>query len=84
MDGWDHHPAAWSAVLAGGGRAGQASGSTDEAGAKVTAKAVAVPNYFATLATLLQMDPDKDVTGPVSWPIAISELGKPIAGLIGG
>jgi hypothetical protein len=83
VDGRDHHPAARSAVLAGGGvRAGQAYGSTDEDGAKVTANPVRVPNFFATLATLLQMDPDKDVMSPVGRPIAISDSGKPIAALI--
>ena len=36
VEGRDHHPAAWSAVLAGGGvRGGQVYGATDDEGAKV-------------------------------------------------
>ncbi|QGJ70788.1 DUF1501 domain-containing protein [Planctomycetales bacterium 10988] len=82
-DGRDHYPAAWSAVLAGGGvRAGQAYGATDEIGAKVVRDAVTVPNFFATVATLLGMDPDKEVYSPQGRPIRISDSGTPIHSLI--
>ncbi|MBN8625151.1 MAG: DUF1501 domain-containing protein [Planctomycetes bacterium] len=84
VDGRDHYPTAWSTVLAGGGvRAGQAYGATDENGAKVVKDAVTVPNYFATLATLLGLDPAKEAMSPVGRPIAISDAGEPIASLIG-
>lgn len=83
VEGRDHWPAAWSAVLAGGGvRAGQVYGSTDAEGAKVATDAVTVPDYFATLATLLGMNPTREAMSPVGRPIAISEAGKPIARLI--
>jgi hypothetical protein len=83
QDGRDHHPAAWSTVLAGGGvRGGQAYGSTDADGAKVAKDAVTVPNYFATLATLLNMDPAHEEMSPVGRPIGISDGGKPISALI--
>ncbi|MBL9093821.1 MAG: DUF1501 domain-containing protein, partial [Planctomycetaceae bacterium] len=76
VDGRDHYPTAWSTVLAGGGvRAGQAYGATDENGAKVVKDAVTVPNYFATLATLLGLDPAKEAMSPVGRPIAISDAG---------
>src|SRR5262245_20558509 len=82
-DGRDHHPAAWSAVLAGGGvRAGQVSGATDEEGGKVVTDAVSVRDFFATLAVLLGMDPDKSVMSPVGRPIAISDSGKPVRRLM--
>ncbi len=82
-EGRDHHPAAWSAVLAGGGvRGGQVYGATDEEGAKVATDPVTVPNYFATLARLLGIDPARELMSPVGRPIAISDSGKPIERLI--
>jgi len=82
-DGRDHYPTAWSAVLAGGGvRGGQAYGATDAEGAKVASNPVTVPDYFATLATLLGMDPAYEAISPVGRPIAISEGGKPVRQLM--
>ncbi len=82
-EGRDHFPHAWSTVLAGGGvRAGQAYGSTNAAGAEVASQPVTVKNFFATVATLLSMDPGKEVMSPVGRPIAISDAGRPVEGLI--
>lgn len=82
-EGRDHYPSAWSAVLAGGGiRAGQTYGSTDADGAKVVSNPVSVPDYFATLAQLLGMDPKHEELSPVGRPIAISDSGKAISDLI--
>jgi len=82
-DGRDHFPTAWTTVLAGGGvRGGQAYGATDDDGLKVARDPVTVPDYFATLATTLGMDPMKEAMSPVGRPIAISENGTPIAGLL--
>jgi hypothetical protein len=82
-DGRDHHPSAWSAVLAGGGvRGGQVYGSTDSDGERVASDPVTVPSYFATIARLLGIDPTREVMSPVGRPIAISDSGKPIDALI--
>lgn len=82
-EGRDHYPQAWSAVLAGGGvRKGIVYGQTDETGARVVHQPVTVPDFFATVATLLGMDPDKTVMTPIGRPIAITEKGKPIRELI--
>ena len=82
-DGRDHYPNAWCTVLAGGGvRGGQAYGATDAEGAKVVSQQVTVPDYFATIATLLGMDPKHEEISPVGRPIAIADNGKPIAGLV--
>ncbi len=82
-EGRDHYPQAWSAVLAGGGvRGGLAYGQTDAEGAKVVDKPILVPDFFATVATLLGMDPGKSFMTPVGRPIAITEKGKPIRDLI--
>jgi uncharacterized protein (DUF1501 family) len=83
-DGRDHYPGAWSAVMAGGGaRKGHVHGQTDGDGAKVVDKAVTVPDYFATVATLLGMDPNKSLLTPVGRPIAVTEKGTPVRELIG-
>jgi uncharacterized protein (DUF1501 family) len=82
-EGRDHYPQAWSAVLAGGGiRGGQAYGATDAEGGKVVDKAVHVPDLFATIATLLGLQPDKSFMTPVGRPISITEHGTSISELI--
>ncbi len=82
-EGRDHYPAAWNAVLAGGGaRGGYVHGQTDAEGAKVVDKPVIVPDFFATVATLLGMNPAKSFMTPVGRPIAITEKGKPVQELI--
>jgi uncharacterized protein (DUF1501 family) len=81
--GRDHYPAAWSAVLAGGGsRPGFAYGSTDAEGANVQRDPVQVPDLFATIATLVGMDPKHEEMSPVGRPIAVSDGGKAIGALI--
>ncbi len=83
QDGRDHHPQAWSAVLAGGGiRGGQVYGATDAAGEKVADKAVSVPNLFATLVTPLGLNPGKVVTSPIGRPIGVTDDGAPIKELL--
>jgi hypothetical protein len=78
-DGRDHHPAAWSAVLAGGGvRGGVAVGATSEDGDKVVARPIVVPELMATAATLLGVDPAKSFATPLGRPITITDNGKPI------
>lgn len=82
-DGRDHYPQAWNAVMAGGGvRGGMAYGATDAEGAKVVDKPMMVPDFFATIATLLGMNPAKSFMTPVGRPIAITEKGKPVTDLI--
>lgn len=82
-EGRDHHPHAWTAVLAGGRvRANQVYGSSDEQGAKVVERPMTVPNYFATLSALMGIDPTTEVMSPVGRPISISENGKTVRQLI--
>jgi hypothetical protein len=82
-DGRDHHPKAWSAVLAGGGvRGGQAYGQTNADGSEVAAHPVSVADFFATLTTCLGLDPTKIVDTPVGRPISLTDGGKPIADLL--
>lgn len=82
-EGRDHYPQAWSAVLAGGGtRGGIVHGATDAEGARVVEKPVTPNNFFATIATLLGIDPSKSLMSPVGRPIAISENGTVVKELI--
>jgi uncharacterized protein (DUF1501 family) len=83
QDGRDHHPAAWSAVIAGGGvRGGQAYGATDSRGERVASDPVSVPDLFATVATLLGIDPTKQLLSPEGRPISMSDGGKVVKSLI--
>lgn len=82
-EGRDHHPAAWSAVLAGGGiRGGVVHGETDADGDKVVKDAVPIQHLFATIATALGMNPDDTVVSPAGRPIALTENGVPIKALL--
>jgi len=84
-DGRDHHPAAWSAVLAGGGvRGGVVLGATSDDGDKVVTRPTTVPDLMATAATLLGLDPQKEFATPLGRPIAITDNGKPIREILAG
>jgi hypothetical protein len=81
--GRDHHPAAWSAVLAGAGvRGGVVHGETDAEGAKVVKDAVSVPNLLATVATLLGLDPADAAQSPAGRPISLTDGGAPVRALL--
>lgn len=62
--------------------AGQAYGATDAEGARVAKHPVTVPDLFATIATLLGLDPARELMSPISRPISLSESGKPVTGLL--
>ena len=82
-EGRDHHPGAWSAVLAGGGvRGGVVHGATDDEGRRVVEDAVTVPDLFATITALMGIDPTKTVVSPRGRPVAIVEGGTPVAALM--
>jgi len=81
-EGRNHHPAAWTAVLCGGGARPSVHGVTDDVGARVTRDAVTVPDLFATVTTLLGMDPDKTLDSDLGRPISITDGGVPVAGLM--
>ena len=84
-DGRDHHPQAFSAVLAGGGiRGGLSYGATDGEGEKVREKPVRVADLFATLVQQLGLDPDKSFDTPLGRPISLTDHGRPLEALLGG
>jgi uncharacterized protein (DUF1501 family) len=83
-EGRDHHPRAFSAVLAGGGiRGGVVHGATDDQGDAVVSGATSIADLFATVARQLGVDPEKTVTSPAGRPISVSDHGTPIAPLLG-
>jgi uncharacterized protein (DUF1501 family) len=82
-EGRDHHPAAFSAVLAGAGvRGGVVHGATDEEGGKVVQDPTSVPDFMATIASLLGVDPSKETHTPRGRPITITDGGKPISSIL--
>jgi len=82
-EGRDHHPAAFSAVLAGGGiRGGQVVGQTDEDGAKVVADKLSQADLFATLASRLGLDPNETVQASSGRPITLTDGGMVIDKLV--
>jgi hypothetical protein len=82
-DGRDHHPAAWSVVLAGAGiRGGIVHGETDAQGAKVVKDAVTVPSLLATIAMPLGLDPADMAQSPAGRPITLTDGGTPIRALL--
>ena len=81
-DGRDHWPAAWSAVLSGGGiRGGIVHGATDDDGAKVVHDPTMVPDLLATMAAQLGLDPAHTEVSPAGRPISITDDGTPIRAL---
>lgn len=84
-DGRDHHPAAFSAALAGGGmRAGTVFGATDEDGEQVVSEKVSVADLFATVASRLGIDPNDTVQAPNGRPVSVTDGGLVISGILGG
>jgi len=70
--GRDHYPAAWSAVLAGGGiRGGQVIGETTPDGMRVKDRKVSVPDFLSTVCHGLGVDPRKQNMSNVGRPIRL-------------
>ena len=75
-EGRDHFPAAWSAVLAGGGiRGGYVHGQTDQEGSRVDAP-VTVADLFGTVATAFGIDPAGEYYTPGGRPISLVDQGR--------
>jgi Protein of unknown function (DUF1501) len=78
-EGRDHHPGAYSVLLAGGGvRGGVVHGRTDPDGAAVVEGKTRVADLFATVGTLLGLDPDETVNTRSGRPLSVTDAGRPI------
>jgi uncharacterized protein (DUF1501 family) len=74
--GRDHFPAAWSAVLGGGGiRGGVVAGKTSANGTTVEERPVSVPDFLATVCKALGLDPTKQNVSNVGRPIRLADAG---------
>ena len=72
--GRDHFPAAWSAVLGGGGiQGGQVIGKTSDDGMKVTDNPVSVGDLLATVCHALGLDPNHQNMSNVGRPIRLAD-----------
>ncbi len=82
LEGRDHWPHGFSCLVGGGGlRGGVVIGETDPAGEKKDpADPIPVQDLFATVLATLGVDFTKEMTTPISRPMALSD-GKPIARL---
>lgn len=81
--GRDHHPAAFSCVLAGGPiKAGQVYGQSDADAFRVESDGVTPEDFNATIATAMGIPYDQEIHSPDGRPFTISNKGKPIAKLV--
>jgi uncharacterized protein (DUF1501 family) len=72
QQGRDHHPAAWTTVLAGGGvQGGAVVGRTATGGVSVEDRPVSVPDFLATICMALGIDPFKHNMSDIGRPIRI-------------
>ena len=77
--GRDHHPGAFSAVLAGGGiKGGQVHGKTDKKAASVEEDAVTPADFNATIAYALNLPLEEEVISPVGRPFRVAHEGAPL------
>lgn len=82
QDGRDHHPQAYTCVLAGGGvNGGQTHGKTDARGAKVIEGMTTPQDFNATIAYALGLPLDQVVVSPSGRPFTVADKGKPLTNL---
>ncbi len=78
-DGRDHHPKAFTCLMAGGGvKGGYIYGATDETGTAIAEKAVTIPDFNATVAYALGIPLDTVLYSPSKRPFTVADKGKPI------
>jgi hypothetical protein len=81
-EGRDHHPQAFSCMLAGGGiQGGTVYGKTDERGSKVVEKAAKVADLNATIGYALGLPLDQVIYSPSMRPFTVADKGKPLVDL---
>ncbi|MFT5471028.1 MAG: hypothetical protein ACI8UO_006161 [Verrucomicrobiales bacterium] len=80
--GRDHHPQAFSSVLAGGGiKGGTIYGKTDEGGENVIENPVKIPDLNATIAYAMGMPIDQVLYSPGKRPFTVAHKGEPVLDL---
>ncbi|MBI1372901.1 MAG: DUF1501 domain-containing protein [Phycisphaera sp.] len=82
-NGRDHHPAAFTTMIAGGGaKRGFVYGESDKTGMHVKDNEVRIPDFNATIATALGLPLDQKIISPSGRPFTIADKGQPVAGLL--
>ena len=80
--GRDHHPSAFTCLLAGGGiKGGYKHGQTDSSGSRVRKDLVTIPDFNATIAHALGLPVDQILYSPSRRPFQIAHTGKPVTSL---
>ncbi|MEX2169169.1 MAG: DUF1501 domain-containing protein [Pirellulales bacterium] len=78
-DGRDHHPNAFSCLMAGGGvDGGQVYGETDAQGAEVIDRGVSIPDLNATIGWALGLPIDEQIASPSGQLFRIADEGQPL------
>lgn len=78
-DGRDHHPAAFSCLLAGGGvKGGFKYGETDASAARIKSNPVQVQDFNATIAHALGVPHDLVIMSPTKRPFRMADKGSPV------
>ncbi len=78
-NGRDHHPSAFTCLLAGGGvKGGFKYGETDSTGSRVKEGEVTPQDFNATIAHALGIPHDQVIMSPSQRPFRISDKGSPI------
>lgn len=81
--GRDHHPAAFSAMLAGAGiKGGQVYGSSDKRGHAVESDGVSPADLNATIAAALGLPLDEEIHSPTGRPFKVAGDGSPVKKLL--
>lgn len=81
-NGRDHHPKAFSGILAGGGvKGGQVWGKSDKAGNQVDSDGVSIPDFNSTIAYALGVDHEKKLKAKDGRPFTLGNEGKPLVKL---
>lgn len=82
--GRDHHPQAFSTLLAGGGIAGgRVHGETDELGSEVVGASVRPSDLNATIAHALGLPLAHELTSPAGRPFTVADDGRALESLFG-
>jgi len=78
-NGRDHHPSAFSSLLAGGGiKGGMIHGATDSKGNRVKDDKVTVQDFNATIAHALGLDTSAVILSPSGRPFQVAHQGKAV------
>ncbi len=84
QEGRDHHPGAFSCLLAGGGiKGGIKHGATDATGSKVSEGLVTVQDFNATIAHALGLPHELVIMSPTKRPFKIADQGVPVSAVFG-